>query len=185
MHECVQYTDYSLQLFFNKIKHESWFNNTLFVITADHTNISFEKKYRSSLGIFRVPIIFYDPSNTDLNQKSNNIIQQIDIMPSILSYLNYNKPFMSLGNNIFNNQDGFAINYNNGFQLIIEDKLIVYDETEEKITKVFDVINDIRLSQNILNNMENINLEKYQNKIQAFIQTYNNRMINNTMSLEN
>ena len=185
MHECAQYTDYSLQLFFNKIKHEAWFNNTLFVITADHTNISFEKKYRSSLGIFRVPIIFYDPSNIDLNQKSNNIIQQIDIMPSILSYLNYNKPFMSLGNNIFNNQDGFAINYNNGFQLIIEDKLIVYDETEEKITKVFDVIDDMRLSQNILNDIDTINLEKYQNKIQAFIQTYNNRMINNTMSLEN
>ena len=80
MHECAQYTDYSLQLFFNKIKHEAWFNNALFVITADHTNISFEKKYRSSLGIFRVPIIFYDPSNIDLNQKSNNIIQQIDIM---------------------------------------------------------------------------------------------------------
>ena len=92
---------------------------------------------------------------------------------------------MSLGNNIFNNQSGFAINYNNGFQLIIEDKLIVYDETEEKITKVFDIIDDIHLSQNILNDIDTINLEKYQNKIQAFIQTYNNRMINNTMSLEN
>ena len=185
MHECVQYTDYSLQLFFNKIKHEPWFNNTLFVITADHTNISFEKGYRSSLGIFRVPIIFYDPSNINLNQKSNNVIQQIDIMPSILSYLNYNKPFMSLGNNIFNDQNGFAINYNNGFQLIIEDKLIVYDETEEKITKVFDIIDDMRLRKNILNEMDTVNLEKYQNKIRAFIQTYNNRMINNTMSLEN
>ena len=69
--------------------------------------------------------------------------------------------------------------------LIIEDKLIVYDEIEEKITKAFDIIDDIRLSQNILNDIDNINLEKYQNKIQAFIQTYNNRMINNTMSLEN
>ena len=92
---------------------------------------------------------------------------------------------MSLGNNIFNNQDGFAINYNNGFQLIIEDKLIVYDEIEEEITKVFDIIEDIHLSQNILNDIDNINLEKYQNKIQAFIQTYHNHMINNTMSLEN
>ena len=92
---------------------------------------------------------------------------------------------MSLGNNIFNNQNGFAVNYNNGFQLIIEDKLIVYNETEEKITGVFDIIDDIHLSQNILNDIDTINLEKYQNKIQAFIQTYNNRMINNTMSLEN
>ena len=162
-----------------------WFKNTLFVITADHTNISFEKKYRSSSGIFRVPIIFYDPSNSNFNQKSNKIIQQIDIMPSILSYLNYNKPFISLGNNIFNDDNGFAINYNNGFQLIMDDKVIVYNELEEKITKIFTLTNNLSLKENILNEIDNIDLKQYKNKIQAFIQTYNNRMINNRMSLEN
>ena len=184
MHECVQYTDYSLRLFFNKIKHKEWFKNTLFVITADHTNISFKKKYRTSTGIFRVPIIFYDPSN-NLNQKSNKIIQQIDIMPSILSYLNYNKPFISLGNNIFNNENGFAINYNNGFQLIIDNKIIIYDEIGEKIIKISNLYNDLNQTQNILNDIEDKKLLEYENKIKAFIQTYNNRMINNTMYLEN
>ena len=185
MHECVQYTDYSLKLFFNKIKHEPWFKNTLFVITADHTNISFKKKYRSPIGIFRVPIIFYDPSNIDLNQKTKKIIQQIDIMPSILSYLDYNKPFISLGNNIFNSENGFAINYNNGFQMIIDGKVIIYNEQKEKITKIFDFINDLSLKQNIINNIESIKIEQYKKKIQLFIQTYNNRMINNQFTLEN
>ena len=106
-------------------------------------------------------------------------------MPSILSYLNYNKPFISLGNNIFNDENGFAINYNNGFQLIIDDKVIVYNELEEKITKIFDLNNDLSLKENILADIDNINIGQYRNKIQAFIQTYNNRMINNTMSLEN
>ena len=186
MHECVQYTDYSLRLFFNKIKHNNWFKNTLFVITADHTNMSFEKKYQSSAGVFRVPIIFYDPSNSTLNQKTNKIIQQIDIMPSILSYLNYNKPFISLGNNIFNNENGFAITYNNGYQLIIDNKIIIYDELEEKITKIFERTNDdLRLKQAILNDIDSLDSKQYENKIRGFIQTYNNRMINNTMSLEN
>ena len=185
MHECVQYTDHSLKLFFNNIKHEPWFKNTLFVITADHTNISFERKYRSPIGIFRVPIIFYDPSNINLNQKSEKIIQQIDIMPSILSYLDYNKPFISLGNNIFNNGSGFAINYNNGFQMITDKKVIIYNELEENITKIFDFTNDLSLKQNIIDNVENLNIEHYKNKIQSFIQTYNNRMIDNKFSLEN
>ena len=185
MHECVQYTDHSLKLFFNKIKNEAWFKNTLFVITADHTNISFEKEYRSPIGIFRVPIIFYDPSNINLNQKSEKIIQQIDIMPSILSYLDYNKPFISLGNNIFNDENGFAINYNNGFQMIIDERVVIYNELEEKITKIFDFTNDISLKQNIINNIESIKIEEYKNKIQSFIQTYNNRMIDNNLSLEN
>ena len=185
MHECVQYTDHSLKLFFNKIKHEPWFKNTLFVITADHTNISFEKKYRSPIGIFRVPIIFYDPSNINFNQKSEKIIQQIDIMPSILSYLDYNKPFLSLGNNIFNSENGFAINYNNGFQMIIDERVVIYNELEEEITKIFDFTNDISLKQNIINDIESIKIEKYKYTIQSFIQTYNNRMIDNKLSLEN
>ena len=185
MHECVQYTDHSLKIFFENIKDKKWFNNTLFVITADHTNISFNPKYRSSIGIFRVPIIFYDPSNSNLTEKSHKIIQQIDIMPSILSYLNYNKPFFSLGNNIFGNENGFAINYNNDFQLIIDDKVIIYNETEEKITKVFDLYNDINLKDNILYKIDKSSLVKYENKIKSFIQTYNNRMINNTLSIEN
>ena len=185
MHECVQYTDHSLKLFFNKIKDEAWFKNTLFVITADHTNISFEKEYRSSIGIFRVPIIFYDPSNINLNQKSEKIIQHIDIMPSILSYLDYNKPFLSLRNNIFNSENGFAINYNNGFQITIDDKVLIYNELKEEITKIFDFTNDIMLKQNIINDIESIKIEKYKSKIQSFIQTYNNRMIDNKLSLEN
>jgi len=185
MHECVQYTDHSLKLFFNKIKHEPWFKNTLFVITADHTNISFEKKYRSPIFIFRVPIMFYDPSNINLNQKSEKIIQQIDIMPSILSYLDYNKPFLSLGNNIFNSENGFAINYNNGFQMIIDERVVIYNELEEEITKIFDFTNDISLKQNIINDIESIMIEQYKYKIQSFIQTYNNRMIDNKLSFEN
>jgi len=185
MHECVQYTDHSLKLFFNKIKHEKWFKNTLFVITADHTNVTFENKYSSSIGIFRVPIIFYDPANINLNQKSEEIIQHIDIMPSILSYLNYNKPFISLGNNIFSNERGFSINYNNGFQMIIDDKVIIYNEEKEEINKAFNFTNNINLKQNIINDIDNVKLEQYKNKIQSFIQTYNNRMIDNTMYLEN
>jgi len=185
MHECVQYTDHSLKLFFNKIKDEKWFKNTLFVITADHTNISFEKEYRSPIGIFRIPIIFYDPSNINLNQKSEKIIQHIDIMPSILSYLEYNKPFFSLGNNIFDNEKGFSINYNNGYQMIIDERVIIYNELEEKITKIFDFTNDKSLKKNIINDIENIKSEEYKIKIQSFIQTYNNRMIDNKFSFEN
>ncbi len=185
MHECVQYTDYSLKLFFEKVKNEKWFQNTLFVITADHTNKSFERKYQSSIGIFEVPIIFYDPSNLNLNQKTHKIIQHIDIMPSILSYLNYNKPFLSLGNSIFDKSSGFSINYNNGYMLYMDNKVITYSELEDKTNKIFNRKNDLNLKNNILNSTKKEDVLKYENIIKAFIQTYNNRMINNTMSLEN
>ena len=83
------------------------------------------------------------------------------------------------GNNIFNSENGFAINYNNGFQMIIDKRVVIYNELEEGITKIFDFTNDISLKQNIKNDIESIKIEQYKYKIQSFIQTYNNRMIDN------
>ncbi len=185
MHKCVQYTDYSLQQFFKQIKDEKWYNNTLFVITADHTNISFDKKYKTSIGIFRVPIIFFDPSdNKKRLYKSEKIIQHIDILPSILSYIGYNKPFISFGNNLFDlEENNFSINYHNDYQLIIDDKLIIYNESNDKITKVYNFKNDQLLKNNIIKDIDPDILEKYKKKIYAFIQNYNNRMINNNLKL--
>ena len=38
IHKCIRYSDNGLRLFFEKAKQQDWFNNTLFVFTADHTN---------------------------------------------------------------------------------------------------------------------------------------------------
>ena len=59
--KCVQYTDYSLRRFFEYAKKQDWYNNTLFVITADHTNHSLEERYRTASGMMEVPVIFFSP----------------------------------------------------------------------------------------------------------------------------
>ena len=69
--------------------------------------------------------------------------------------------------------------------MIIDERVVIYNELEEEITKIFDFTNDISLKQNIINDIESIKIEQYKNKIQSFIQTYNNRMIDNNFSLEN
>ena len=184
MHECVQYTDYALQKFFNRIKKEEWYKNTLFVITADHTNISFQKKYKTSLGIFRVPIIFFDPNNI-IAKKSKIIMQHTDIMPSILGYINYNKPVIAFGNNVFKDSlANFAINYHNDYQLIINEKLVIYNEDIDKIQYIYEFKNDPLLKKNIVQNINFLEKQYYRNKIRAFIQNYNNRMINNNLTYE-
>lgn len=186
MHKCVQYTDYSLKLFFNKIKKTEWFKNTLFVITADHTNVSFNEKYHTSLGIFRVPIIFYDPSSPLLAKKSREIIQHIDIMPSILSYINYPNSFKSFGSNIFDkSKSNFAINYNNNFQLVMDNRNIIYSELNDEITNIYDLEKDPLFTKNIVSFSNIDSLKIYKQKIKAFIQTYNNSMINNSLQYGN
>jgi len=98
----ISYADYSLQKFFETAARMPWFENTLFVLTADHTGPASSQFYKNSVGRYAIPIIFYQPSNKKLIGINDSIIAtQIDIMPSILDYLNYDKLIFSFGKSIF------------------------------------------------------------------------------------
>ncbi len=99
-----------------------WYNNTLFVITADHANQSYHNVYKTLVGNFSIPIIFFRPfGDPNLKGIDNTIVQQIDIMSTILGYLNYPEAYFAFGNDIFDNDARhFAVSYtNNTYQLIM------------------------------------------------------------------
>lgn len=180
VHECVGYTDYSLKHFFDTIKAEPWYQNTLFVITADHTSSPYYDKYRTKMNRFAVPIIFYTPDGS-LQGRSKEIAQQSDIMPTILAYLGYNKPFVAFGNNLLDSLDhNFAVNYLHGnYQLTINDYLIRFNG--KKITEAFNSKADPALEEKV--DLAKVP-EKYKNTIKAIVQEYNNRIIDNEMSVK-
>jgi phosphoglycerol transferase MdoB-like AlkP superfamily enzyme len=57
------------------------------------------------------------------------IIQQIDIMPTILGYLHYDKPYVAFGRDIFKeNEEPFAFNYiNQVYQFFQSNYLLQFD----------------------------------------------------------
>ncbi|MDY6248095.1 MAG: LTA synthase family protein, partial [Prevotella sp.] len=81
IHKVIRYADHALRKFFASARRESWFQNTIFIITADHTNMSNYAEYKTDLGGFCVPIIFYDPSGEMGIGMQDAIAQQTDIMP--------------------------------------------------------------------------------------------------------
>ena len=175
--KCVAYSDMSLRRFFDNIKTQPWYNNTLFVITADHTNEAHHPEYLTELGLFEVPIIFYAPGDTTLTPAyyDNIIAQQIDIMPTVLNYLGYDKPYISFGIDLFNNPEGkdFAVNYINGvYQYVNDGLLLQHDGT--KAIGVYDITTDRLLRNNLLGTRpEQSTIE---HKLQAIIQSYMQRM---------
>jgi phosphoglycerol transferase MdoB-like AlkP superfamily enzyme len=89
---------------------QPWYDNTLFIITADHTNESVHKEFQNNFGSYCIPIIFFKPGS-DLVGIKNRIAQQIDIMPTILNYLNYDGEYIAFGNNLLDNsRESFAFN---------------------------------------------------------------------------
>ena len=174
IHQCMGYTDMALRKFFETSGKMKWFKNTLFVLTADHATVSDFPEYQTALGYMGVPIAFYHPGDS-LPSIDNNISQQTDIMPSILSYLNYNGTFTSFGKNLFSSSnDHFAFNYYNGFQLVQDQYLLQFDG--QRTTGLFNYVND-RLLKNNLKNELAIKRDSMEIKIKAIIQQYHNRLI--------
>ena len=131
-HETVGYTDYALRSFFNYAKEQNWYQNTIFVLTADHCSMGKKGGYDSIIQEYSVPILFFDPSNENLKSLPNRNFQQIDILPSVLKYLHYKKPFISYGFEYSKAKNNIVINYINGmYHATINDYYIIFDS--EKI----------------------------------------------------
>ena len=167
----IRYSDHALELFFEKASKQPWFNNTLFVLTADHTNLSEHPDYQSDYGNFRVPIVFYCPSDS-LVGKRNAIAQQSDIFPSILGYLGYDEPVISFGQNLFStpDEDTWASTFQNGlYSYYMGDYLLQFDGENE--TGLFAYKQDPTLKQNIKGTRPDTEQEM-QKKLKALIQQY-------------
>jgi len=170
MQHTVAYTDMALQKFFDKISKSKWYDKTLFVITADHTNFAGSKNIDSNR-TYDVPMLFYHPRG-DTAFVSEKIMQQTDIMPSIASYLGIDGNFVSFGNNVFDTvQTRFAVTRGaDYYNFVIEDKTIrLYDNDEIKL----------------VSNRGTADVTDYErNFIRAFVQCYNNGLIHNSLYFE-
>ena len=171
--ETISYSDNAMSNFFHLAKKEPWFKNTLFIITADHTSpYSYNKKYKNKIGRYAIPLVIF--SGDSLMQGINNkIVQQIDIMPSILEIINFNKKYFTFGKSMINGSD-WAICYRSGkYQLISNNGILI--NSDEKYQQFSDWQ---------LNNEKEVNAYD-KNILKAIKQTFNNSMIDNKMNYEN
>ena len=181
IHRCIQYTDHALRKFFAKVSQMPWYDNTLFVITADHTssNILYPE-YRTGWGFYAVPLIFFKPDNS-LAGMEHQIGQQTDIMPSVLGYLHYQKPYMAFGRDIFRETSTpVAFNYkDNAYQIFEGEFLLVFDGTRS--IGLYNFVKDRLMQSNILQENGEV-AERLERKVKAVIQQYNNRMIEDELT---
>ena len=173
MHQVIGYSDNALRTFFNSSKSEPWFKNTLFIITADHCNQFWYPFYREPINRFAIPIIFYHPNNSFRGENSE-LSQQLDIFPSIIDLVGYNKPINSWGRSLFSNKSDqpFSIHFSGTvYHFSMNEYNLVFDG--EKVIGVYNV-KDYALSNNIMSDVDYSIEERY---LKAFYQDYMNRII--------
>lgn len=180
IHKTIAYADFALKGFFDTASKMDWFDNTLFVITADHTFYATHDSYKNKVGTYSIPLIFYHSGKINAF-RSKRYSQQIDIMPSVMNYLGYDTPFIAFGESVFNElKPGFAINYINNTYQLIKDGYVLHFNGENS-TALYALEKDPLLQENLIETEPELSLH-YEKAIQAIIQEYNNRLINNRMT---
>jgi phosphoglycerol transferase MdoB-like AlkP superfamily enzyme len=89
----VKYTDYAIGQFIKQAHEKPWFDNTIFVIVADHTAGSAGKNELNPEK-YLIPLVIYAPKIAEPGIYSD-LASQIDVAPTVLGYLNfaYNSKF--------------------------------------------------------------------------------------------
>ena len=181
--KCIRYTDMAIGKFFETASKQPWFEHTIFVLTSDHTNMSDHDYYQTDLGGFCSPIIIYEPSRPE-GQMIDKIAQQIDILPTVLGMLGYQKPYFGFGIDVLNTpkEDTWAVNYLNGvYQYVKHGHVLQFDGQK---TKGFYSLQDSLMQHNLLHQSSTVSRQQQmEQELKAIIQQYMERMTQDRLSV--
>ena len=184
IHKCVRYTDMALRKFFEAASKQPWYKNTVFVLVADHTNQNTHPYYKTDQGLYSIPIIFYTPDGSlETGVKQGVIAQQIDVLPTLMGMLGYDKPYIAFGCDVLRTPAAqtWAFNYNNGvYQYFKGDFLLQFDGQKTKALYRFKT--DPLLKQNLAGKLPN--QSQLENELKSLIQQYMHRMTTNTLIMK-
>lgn len=183
IHESIQYADYSLKKFFETASQTTWFDSTLFIITADHTSLAEHPYYSNKIGRYEIPIILYR-HNSGLKGINHTVMAQTDIMPSVLDLLGYKDSYVAFGQSVFDTTSvHFAASFlNDIYQLICGEYMLEFDG--ERSIGLYNYENDRFLSTNLVDKKPEVT-KQLEHQLKGLIQDYNYRLIHNNMIIDN
>ena len=97
----VKYTDYAIHQFLQKASTKPWFDNTIFVIVADHNGGS-AGAASLPVNVYKIPLFFYAPKLLQAKTE-HQLSSQIDVMPTLMALLNWSYKSKFYGKDILAN----------------------------------------------------------------------------------
>ena len=102
----LHYTDWAIGEFIEKFKDREDFDDTIFMITADHALAHFQSN--DPYARFSVPLIFYAPKHLKPHS-SRKFGAQTDLLPTIVNLLDLEGSYAAIGRDLFQPNPGFAV----------------------------------------------------------------------------
>ena len=182
IHQCIGYTDYSLKQFFKAAKKQPWYNNTIFVLVADHDNLIYYDEYGKDQNLHTIPILFYTPNEKYVGV-NKDWAQQIDIYPTLLDMIGFEKPFRSWGRSLISKDKvaPFVIRYSSDtYQMMYGNYICAFDG--EKAVGFY-YKDDKGLKHNLIGS-RTPEMNTLEIRCKAFLQDYMERIIDKKLTSE-
>jgi phosphoglycerol transferase MdoB-like AlkP superfamily enzyme len=176
IHQSIQYTDIALNNFIKESKSKPWFENTIFIITADHSSTNQTKPYKTFSGKFKVPLMIYAPKyfNSRIDHKP---VQHIDIYPTVAELAGYSDTLFSFGTSLLDSTNSTLIHYEGNVYSIIDTTYNLETIGFKKFSMYnlhADSNNEFEMSDSLPEKKEIL-----EHNLKSSLQDFNERIINN------
>jgi len=159
-YNAYRYMDTAFEEFFERIKNEPWYMDTLFVIVGDH---SFDGLHHN------IPLLLYTPDGSLKPQRIDSVGAQVDILPTIMGYLGGSYKNAAWGKDLLDAKDGERMVYAK-YPKEFEKAVIMYkDYYYEKNGRNF-TLRDRKTLKNIDSKGKEKDIEKMENFIKLHLQ---------------
>lgn len=140
----VKYTDWAINDFLLQAKNKPWFDNTVFVILADH-NASAAGRVDLPISNYKIPCVVYGPKFIK-HGHNERLMSQIDVMPTILGMLGMSYESKNMGYDInklpLGEERAFISTYQQ-LGYVKHDKLVILEPgNKSSVYKILDYAKD-------------------------------------------
>jgi phosphoglycerol transferase MdoB-like AlkP superfamily enzyme len=142
-HGAVKYTDYAIDQFIKIARSKPWFDNTVFVVMADHCASSAGKR-ELDIDKYHIPAFIYNLKG-NVPQDIDKLCSQIDLFPTLFGYFNWTYESQLIGQDITKmtqtDERAFIGNYRS-LGLFKNNKLLVLGDKKSAISYKWDKENN-------------------------------------------
>lgn len=154
-HQIVEYADWSLKEFFKDCQDQEWFDNTIFVLIADHGFIVKKELTYVPLCLHKIPLIIFSPKLISSPFVLDKLASQMDVFPTVMGVLKKNYINSTFGINLLEESRPYVY-YSDDNKMICLNDTFMYVYTKNKDEKLFKFNNP---SKNIISSYPSIALK--------------------------
>jgi phosphoglycerol transferase MdoB-like AlkP superfamily enzyme len=128
----VKYADYAIGRLLAEAKKKPWFNDTIFIVMADHCAGS-AAKLALPIKNYEIPLFIYSPSHIK-PQVVDRMMSQIDLAPTVLGLLNFSYTSAFIGKDVLTTDawtDRAFISTYQKLGFVHDDKLVIVGPKKE------------------------------------------------------